>query len=100
MIRGTTPTHIFKINIDPDIIKDVHIIYAQNDEILIEKSTKDCNIEKDSICVRLSQEESLLFDCKKVVQIQIAVLTHQGDCMKSKIINVGVDKCLKGEVIE
>lgn len=100
MERGTTPTHIFNIPAEiSSAIKEVKITYSQNDEELVVKRTGDCTIESGKITTKLSQEETFLFDCTKFVYIQIRVLTLGGDCVKSKLMQESVGKCLDSEVL-
>lgn len=99
MIRGTTPTHTFTLPFDVSEIRQVKVIYAQNDEEIFCKRTEDCELYGSAIKVRLTQEETFLFDCKKLVQIQIRVLTHGGDSLSTDVISTSVKKCLDDEVL-
>lgn len=99
MIRGTTPTHIFRIPFSSLSIKDVRIIYAQNDEQILVKETADCEMDGNTISVTLTQEDTFKFDCKKCVQIQVRVSTAGGQVLASKIKHIDVEKCLDSEVI-
>lgn len=100
---GTTPTHSF--NIPKDIyekIKDVQIVYSQNNNIILKKRKNDFGVSlKDGkITVRLTQEETFKFDeTKNFVNIQIRVLTVGNDCFKSKVIVDTVGRCLDKEVL-
>ena len=100
MIRGTTPTHTFKLPFDTAICNKVKVVYAQDDKVLFKKSATDCDISGDTISLGLTQEETLMFDCTKPVQIQLEILTGGGDVLKSLIKLVSVGKCLDGEVFE
>lgn len=99
MIRGTTPTHIFTIPFATNIISCVRIIYAQNDEVLFEKQTADCTLGEQTISTTLTQEETLLFDCKYLVQIQLRILLNDGSALASKVNYISLEKCLSNEVI-
>lgn len=100
MIRGTTPTHIFQIPFDTSLIKELKILYAQSDEILLEKRMCDCDIGGDTITVHLTQKETFLFDCKKNrVEIQVRILTTNDEVLSSTIMNVPISKCLDNEVL-
>lgn len=100
MIRGTTPTHTFTIPFDVSSIKEVKIIYSQSDEQIICKRAEDCELSGTTIKTTLSQEDTFKFDCKKMVQIQVRVLTKAGQALSSLIQNVTVEKCLDDEVLE
>ena len=101
MIRGTTPTHTFELEpeIDPALIKKVKVIYAQNDNVIFVKAKDACVFEGNVVKVHLSQEDTLKFDCKKNVQIQLAIKTIDGEVHKSEIVTAHVYKCLGNEVI-
>lgn len=99
MIRGTTPTHIFKMPIDSSTIEEIKITYAQHDEVIFAKEKSACEIKDGEIAVTLTQEETLLLDCKAMVQIQLRILLTDGSAAASKIIYRPVGKCLDNEVI-
>ena len=100
MIRGTTPTHIFTIPFDAELVKAGKIIYAQDGENIIEKTLAECSFEGNTIKVRLTQEESFRFDCHKgYVYIQIRLLTVAGDVIASELMRVSVERCLDSEVL-
>ena len=99
MIRGTTPTHTFTIPFDVSGIKTVKIIYAQDDVVIVEKLTESCVLDGMSIKTTLTQEETLKFDHKKAVQIQIRILTSGGTALASIVEQVGVSKLLDSEVL-
>lgn len=101
MIRGTTPTHTFTVDIDPDVIKikKVKVLYAQADELILCKRTEDCIINGNVIQTTLTQEDTFKFDCKKTVQIQIRALTTDEQLLSTEVITTIVSKCLDNEVI-
>lgn len=98
MIKGTTPTHTFTIPFDVSGIEKVKIIYAQDDVVVCEKT--DCVLKGTTIQTTLTQEDTLKFDHKKAVQIQLRILTAGGQALASVIEKVGVSKCLDNEVLE
>ena len=100
MIRGTTPTHIFDLSIDTEIIDKIRIIYAQDDVPLFVKERDECKFDNSTVTVKLSQNETLLFNCLKDVQIQIRVLTSGGDALSTPVRRVSIEKCLESEVLE
>lgn len=99
MMRGTTPTHIFTLPFEANLLSNIRIIYTQGDEQVFVKEVKDCNIDGNTVTVRLTQEETFLFDCKKYVEIQVRALTHGGDVLNSNIMKESVERCLDNEVI-
>ena len=99
MIRGTTPTHIFRLPFSVLAIQDVRVIYAQRDEQILVKETADCTLEGNRISVTLTQEDTFKFDHSKCVQIQLRVSTAGGQVLASQIKHIDVEKCLDSEVI-
>ena len=100
MIQGTTPTHTFNSPFDTSMVKEVKILYAQDDVKVLEKNTGDCKLAGQSISVTLTQEDTFLFDYKKAVEIQLRVLTLGGEALTSVPEKVGVSKCLDNEVLK
>lgn len=99
MIRGTTPTHTFKLPFDVSQVKEVMVIYAQNDVEILRKNTVDCEMSNNEVCVTLSQEDTLRFSHYENLQVQLRVLTVGGVALTSGVHVVGVQKCLNNEVI-
>ena len=95
---GTTPIHIFKHKLNPNVISKVRIIYSQNDQKVLVK--EDCTVQEDTITVKLTQEDTLKFDYKKPVEIQVRVLTVSGDCPTSAIKVVSAGRCLDDGVLK
>lgn len=99
MIRGTTPTHIFKVPLKASEIKSVEITYSQSDKEILQKTTSDCVIEDELISTTLTQEETLMFDHKFKVQFQVRILTSAGIALASKVIHMNAEQCLSDEVL-
>ncbi len=100
MIRGTTPTHIFTIPFETELIADLRIIYAQNGEEKIVKKLADCTVDGQTITVTLSQEDTFKFDCSKKVQLQIRVLTYGDEALSTDVMLITVEQCLNDEVLK
>jgi hypothetical protein len=99
MIQGTTPTHQFTIPMDATVVQMVRVVYAQKDKVLLVKEGDECRVEGNVIEVKLSQEETLLFDEFSSVQIQVRVLTTAGDALASDLIRVPCGAILDKEVL-
>lgn len=105
MRRGNTPTHTFTAPFDilPDTA--VRIVYAQNDRVVLERTTESCTIDGNKIIVDLSQEETLLFDTEPhyeggkyqpyPVEIQVGIRTAGGKVAWSDIITDTVERILR-----
>ena len=99
MMRGTTPTHTFNIPFDVENVEEVKVIYMQGDKQVMCKGTAECNMSGNTISVKLTQEETFLFDSEKHCKIQIRVLTKDGTALASNIYTVNVRECLDDEVL-
>ena len=99
MIKGTTPTHVFNLPFETDLIEEVKITYSQSDIEVLSKTTTDCTFEGKTITLALTQEETLLFNHHKNVQIQVRVLTITNEVLASDIKIANVGKCLDNEVL-
>ena len=99
MMCGTTPTHIFTLPFSVDVIKKIRIVYSQDNQIVFTKETDDCTLEDNIVTVKLTQKETLSFDYKKAVEIQVRILTNDDDSLISGIRCVTVGRCLDKEVL-
>ena len=99
MIKGTTPTHTFTLPFDTSMVEKVRIIYAQGENVVLVKETKDCNLDGMEVRTTLTQQDTFNFDDCDCVQVQIRVLTKGGDALASVIKRVGVSQVLDDEVL-
>ena len=98
MIRGTTPTHNFKLPFDGALVKEARAIYRQLTKEVLRKETKDFEREGNILSVLLSQEETFLFDCTPVTY-QLRVKTTDGKVLNTKPRTIKVEECLDSEVL-
>ncbi len=98
-MRGTTPTHTFTLPFDTSLIKEVMVIYAQDDTEVFHKSTDECVMNGRTVKTKLTQIETLSLSNERPVQIQLRMLTYDGDAIKTKprIVSPGV--CFNDEVL-
>ena len=75
MIRGSTPTHVFRLPISTELIKALRITYVQKQKTVLEKTEQDVTMDGTTISLRLTQEETLAFNAECRVKIQLKVLT-------------------------
>ena len=100
MIRGTTPTHTFTIPFEASDIEVARVIYSQNDKEIFTKTAAECALIDKSISVKLTQEETFLFNCNYPVQIQLrGKMKGIDEIRATDIILVPVGKCLENEVL-
>ena len=100
MILGTTPTHTFELPIDFGQIRTLKITYSQKDEIVLEKYLDDCSLGDGSISVRLTQSDTFLFKERVNIEIQIRIMTVDGQVISTGIKTISADRCLDREVLE
>ena len=100
MRLGTTPKHTFTFPFETDLIQELKITYSQNKKIILEKHLADCEVDKNSVSYKLTQEETFLFADGVHVECQVRVLTTKGDVLASNIRIVTVERCLDREVLE
>ena len=99
MKRFTTPHFIFTLPFETSLIKSLKVYFQQNDKLILEKETEHCEMEECDIKLRLTQEETALFDSEKHAKVQLHVLTVDGEAMTSAIYRTDVGECLGSEVI-
>lgn len=99
MIRGTTPTHTFLLPFDTASIRSLRITYAQRGEVVLQKSEADCACDGDTLRVQLTQEDTLRFAAGDRMQMQLRVLTRDGDVFASRVLGAEVEDTLCEEVL-
>ena len=81
------------------MVKDVRISYAQDGVIIAEKTVEDCVLEGNEITIKLTQEETLKFHEKRQVELQVRLLTKDGNAMATSIYTLSAGKVLNEEVL-
>lgn len=101
MYRGSTPTFTFEIPFEsPEMDKRLSLIsFEQDDELVLEKTLNDCEIESNRYLLTLSQEESLLFKEGKAIA-QINIITVEGKRLVTQELKFKVSRNLHDKVIE
>lgn len=98
MHRGTTPTNIFRTDVDLTNASVLFITYKQNGKVVLEKTIDDVSIHGEMVEVRLSQRETLLFS-EGIVTIQIRAKFQDGSVIASSLIRTNAGEILKeGEI--
>ena len=99
MRRGTTPQHTFTLPFDTAEIEKIRVIYAQGDIVKVTKKETDCKLSENNITVKLTQAETLRFNHRMKTDIQLRVVTHDGEALASEIMSVPTCRCLDNEVL-
>lgn len=95
MYRGTTPTIIFTLPFATSRITVLNLCFAQNGEVLLEKTLADCAVADNTLQVSLTEAETLLFDAgKSMVEMQLRIGCGNAR-MASNIMRVSIDRILK-----
>ena len=100
MHRGTTPSFTFGLQFDTSCIEKLNIAFSQVGEVLVLRTIEspDLILKDNLITVTLTQEETILFDCKQNAEIQLRIKI--GDSVvASDIIRVDVRRILEEEIL-
>ncbi len=95
MIRGTTPTHVFRVPFTAEEIRSVRVLYAQGDALVLTRTKTDCTVTDGEITLTLTQTETLRFAEGAPVQVQLRVLTADGRAFASRVMTLPLAKCLE-----
>ena len=100
MYRGTTPTITFTLPFDGSRITALNLCFAQQGEVILEKNLGACKLERNTLQVSLTEQETLLFDAKKgMADMQLRI--GCGDSrMASNIMQISVEQILKDGCLE
>lgn len=99
MRRGTTPRHTFTLPFDTSLIAKLRVIYAQRNIVKIVKKENDAEMNGNAVVVKLTQNETLRLNSRSKTEIQVRVVTHEGESFVSDIITVNTERCLMDEVL-
>lgn len=99
MTRGTTPIHRFRLPFDTGGVTRAKVLYAQDGQVVLEKDMEQLQLQGREILVRLSQEDTMVFDSACKAEIQLRLLTTEGTALASRILTCGVGRLLKDEVL-
>ena len=96
MIRGTD-IPLTLVNL-PEGCEIKRLDFSQNDVIVITKTTDDFTIESDTATCKLTQEETLKFDEKRIVEIQLSYYLN-GLAKRTHIKTIPAERILYDGVI-
>lgn len=98
MHRGTTPTNVFRTDVDLENASVLFVSYKQNGKVVLEKSLEDVRIKKTLVTVNLTQKETLLFQ-DGIVTIQIRAKFPDNTAIASNLIRTTAEEIVKdGEI--
>ena len=93
--RGTTPLCTIETEIDLTTCEVIYLTAKQGSNVVFEKEKDDLDVTSEAVSVELTQEETLGFDWRKELRIQIRARYPNGKAVKSNIM-VGV----AGEILK
>lgn len=99
MRRGTTPTNTITTDIDLTGVEVIYWTYVQGKRKVLEFDIDRIEISPSSIVVKLTQDETLAFDEKKNVEMQVRARYPDGTAVSSDIMTTTVGRILKDGVI-
>lgn len=100
MSRGTTPSFSFNVSVPIDGTEIFYITFRQHGIIILEKEDKEIiRVDKDTIKVKLSQEDTLLFSSHFPIEVQIRTKYLDGAAVASNIMTFYLEEILKEGVI-
>lgn len=97
---GTTPTHVIELPYEAKLVKEVEIIYLQNGNIVLEKDLKSCNCEVYLLSLKLTQEETFLFDPGFPIKMEMRILSKDGDVQGIEPITLIPCNCCSRKVLK
>lgn len=97
MIRGTTPTLIFKTPYTADQIEQGYITFARKGIVFMDIPFSDERVYVDdySVSITFSQNDTLQFNSMAVYAVQLRILLEEGLAVASNILTMPVDSILK-----
>lgn len=99
MRQGTTPTHIFHTSMSLSEAEVIYITYEQGGETVVDKSIEDMTVTDEMVQVTLTQEETLAFNLRDAVRIQIRARFADGTAVACQVIETLAEEVLKEGVI-
>ncbi len=83
------------------LVTDFYVTLTQGSSIIITKTGEDLEIDTDkgTVSVTLTEEETLSFNAKVTLNVQLRCKTHEGVCLATGIKQINVTDILWDEVI-
>ena len=104
MYRATTPTHTYKLPIQTSECRIIKVIYKQGAATL-SKCYRDSTVpdgmtlDGNKVIIKLTQQETLMFNAKDPVRSQVRVLTEDGDVLASRRFKITVNETQDEEIL-
>lgn len=98
-MRGSTPVQSFKTPLKKDDVKTLSVTYVQDGVVVIKKKRVDVEVQDYKITFRLTQEETLMFNDKNMIEIQVKMKDTSDILHISNIIRRSAKRVLDEDVI-
>lgn len=98
--KGTEPIIQFALPISADNVQKAKVIIKYKDNSKLTKYAEADSFSGNTISVKLTQEETFLFDCNSYIKVLLRVLTKSGEPLVSDVHNVFVEECFDDEVLK
>lgn len=100
MRKGTTPIIEFTLPFSTDLVAKAKVIIKYKEDSKLTKYARAEDFDGNTIRVKLTQEETFLFDCNSYVKVLLRVLTTSGDPLVSDVYTEFIEECFDDEVLE
>jgi len=100
MIRGTTPTIVYTLPIEGNLIQEIWFTIQQGKKNIIEKTMQDFQVSGNVIKLTLSQEETLKINAGTPFKYQARFLTKSGNNFAHEIRQMDIGDLLREGVME
>lgn len=109
MYRGSTPKFTFPVTFPVDSLSDFVLTFEQGDKVILRKTLEDCEVYtevdprskklRNIISIRLTVDESLMFEPARQLHIQLRGLMEDGIQLVTKELTTYVyDTLYDGEM--
>lgn len=100
IFQGSTPSLYFNTNAPLYNVREIYMTFRQRGVIVLEKDKTAIGIvDKDTIRVKLAQEETLLLSSKYDIEPQLRIKYNDGSVVGSSIVPFKIEEVIKYEVI-
>lgn len=100
MSRGTTPSFSFHVSVPIIGTEYYYVTFEQHGQIILEKEDDQViRVNKDTIKIKMTQEETLLFSSKFPIRTQIRIKYDDGAAVASTIMKFWLEDIIKEGVI-
>lgn len=99
MRKGTTPPFTFELPYDADMLDEAKITFFVRGKEVLSKYLRDCTVSGNILTLKLSQEETFLFECDGIAEVQLRVLEKSGEVRATDVYLFKTNRCLDNEVL-